>query len=425
MKKLKANTSFDLKWFFGKVEGRKDPLEAGRVQVRVYGLHTADKVKDQFKGIPSEELLWAQTIDSVASASMSGVGTSPSGLVEGSLVFGFFLDGEHSQLPYIMGALGGIPVDAPDKSKGFNDPKGVYPKTEYLNEPDVNRLARTAFNTHPGLSRKRGSLVKQIPSAIDDIAGTGVPGSSDVPGAKWNEPDPANNTRYPYNHVRETESGHVEEYDDTPGHERMHWMHGPSGTYEEWQPDGSVAAKTTGNETYIVIGDQKILIGGNQVVSIVGNAKLLVQGNVQEQINGNVTRFIKGNLSEKIEGNYSRDILGESFTNTQGNVTVRDGSNRTENVSLNKTETIGQNNSQQIGVQNTIQCLGDWSQTIAGSHNNITGGTLVFMVGGNLGMNVSSAYGITCATYSVGVSGNATIDATGNTTILGARIDLN
>lgn len=425
MRKLKANTGFELHWFFGKVEGRKDPMEMGRVQVRVYGLHTADKVKDQFKGIPSEELLWAQTIDSVASASMNGVGTSPSGLVEGSLVFGFFLDGANGQCPYILGALGGIPLDPADPTKGFNDPKGVYPKAGYLNEPDVNRLARSAFNSHAGLSRKRGSLITGVPTAIDDIAGTGVPGSSDKPGPKWNEPQPANGTRYPYNHVRESESGHVEEFDDTPGAERMHWMHGPSGTYEEWQPDGSKAAKVTGDETCIIIGNRKILVGQDQQVTIVGNAKLLVQGNVQEQINGNVTRFIKGNLSEKIEGNFSRDVLGESFTNTQGNVTVRDGSNRTENVALNKTETIGQNNSQQIGSQNSIQCLGDWTQTVAGSHNNITGASLVFMVGGNLGMNVSSAYGVTCATFSVGVSGAATIDASGNTTILGSRIDLN
>lgn len=422
---MKTNTQFNLNWFFGKVENREDPLEMSRLGVRVYGIHTADKVKDQFKGIPTEELLWAQTINGVTSAEMNGVGNSPNGTTEGSMVFGFFLDGVNCQLPYILGVIGGIPIEQPDTSRGFNDPKGVYPKSPYLNEPDLNRLARSAFNSHVGLMSKRANLINGIPTAIDDIAGTGVPGSSDILGAKWGEPQPANNTKYPYNHVRETESGHVEEYDDTPGAERMHWMHGPSGTYEEWQPDGSKVAKVTGDETMIILGDRKILVGADQQITILGNAKILVQGNVQEQVNGNVTRLIKGNLSEKIEGNYSRDILGESFTNTQGNVTSRDGSNRTEFTALNKTEAIGQNNSLQISGKNSVQCLGDWTQTAGANYTHITGGNHTYMVGGNLGLNVSSAYGVACGSFSLGTTGTATIDAAGNTTILGARIDLN
>lgn len=420
---MKSKTQFELNWFFGKVEARNDPLEMGRLRVRVYGCHTADKVKDQFKGIPTNELLWAQTINSVQSASVSGVGLSPNGPVEGSMVFGFFLDGHLCQLPYIMGTIDGIPVAAADKTQGFNDPKGLYPK--YLNEPDLNRLARSAFRTHAGLVAKMAGRITGIPTAMDNVAGTGVLGSTNTLGPKWDEPAPANNTQYPYNHVRETESGHVEEYDDTPGAERMHWMHGTTGTYEEWQPDGTVSQKVTGDSIAIVVGDRKILVGSNQQITIIGNAKLLVQGNVQEQVNGNVTRLIKGNLSEKIEGNYARDVLGESFTNSQGNVIQRDGSNRTEVVALNKTESIGANNSLQIGATNSVQCLGDWTQTAATNFTHITGGKRTDMVGGNYGINVSSAYGLACATFSVGVSGAATIDATGPTAILGSRIDLN
>jgi hypothetical protein len=420
---VKSNTQFELNWFFGVVEARNDPLEMGRLRVRVYGAHTADKVKDQFKGIPTEELLWAQTINSVQSASVSGVGISPNGPVEGSMVFGFFLDGHLCQLPYILGTIDGIPVAAPDKTQGFNDPKGVYPK--FLNEPDLNRLARSAFRTHRGLASKIAARITGIPTAVNSVATTGVLGSTDALGPKWDEPAAANNTRYPYNHVRETESGHVEEFDDSPGAERMHWMHGTTGTYEEWQPDGSVSQKITEDQTIIVVGGRNILVGKDQTITILGNAKILVQGDVQEQVNGDVTRLIKGSLSEKIEGNYTRDILGESFVNTQGNVVQRDGSNRTEVVALNKTESIGMNNSLQIGAKNSIQCLGDWTQTAATNFTHITGGNKTDMVGGSYSINVSSAYGLACATFSVGVSGAATIDATGPTAILGSRIDLN
>ena len=37
---------------------------------------------------------------------------------------------------------------------------------------------------------------------------------------------------YPYNHVHESESGHLIEIDDTPGKERLHRYH-RTGTYEE------------------------------------------------------------------------------------------------------------------------------------------------------------------------------------------------
>lgn len=420
---MKADNIFDLYWFFGKVEDRNDPMELGRLRVRVYGVHTPDKVKDQFKGIPTDELLWAQPVNGITSAAMNGIGESPSGCVENTMVFGFFLDGRLAQDPFILGTLAGIPMDAPNTAEGFNDPKGVYPK--YLNESDVSRLARTAYMTHAGLSNKFNNMIKGIPSGADQVANTGVPGSADIPGTKWDEPAPANAPRYPYNHVRETESGHVEEFDDSPGAERMHWMHGPSGTYEEWQPDGSVAAKTNGDEVYIIIGDKKHMVGGNQQVTIVGNAKILVQGNLFEQVNGNVQRFVKGNVTEKIEGNFSRDVLGESFTNVQGNVVQRDGSNRTEFTAINKTTTVGANNSETINGKNTVSCLGDWTTTSATNFKHVCGGSYSQLVSGNYGINVASAYGLATASFSVGVAGDATIDATGVTTIMGSIVNLN
>lgn len=423
MRRLKADNIFDLFWFFGKVEDRFDPLEAGRIRVRVYGMHTPDKIKDQFKGIPTNELMWAQTVNSMSSASMNGIGESPTGVVEGSLVFGFFLDGRLGQDPFIMGSLAGIPIEAPNPSEGFNDPNGRYPK--FLNESDVSRLARSAFMSNPGLASRFANLITGIPSGADTVALTGVPNSVDKPGTKWNEPTPSNNPKYPYNHVRETECGHAVELDDTPGHERMSWMHGTTGTYEEWRPDGGIAKKTNGDEVYIVIGDKMHMVGGDQQVTIIGNAKILVQGNLNEQVNGNVQRFVKGNVNEKIEGNFSRDVLGNSFTNVQGNIVDRGGSNRTNFTAINKTSTVGANNSETINGKNEVACLGDWTNTAATNLTFVVGGSLNQMVSGNMSLNVASAYGLATAKFSVGVAGDATIDATGATTIFGSTIDLN
>ena len=81
-------------WFVGVVESRNDPAQLGRVQVRCLGYHTADK-----NLIPTADLPWAHVMHPVTDTSMQGLGNSPSFLVEGSWVVGFFSDArENSNL---------------------------------------------------------------------------------------------------------------------------------------------------------------------------------------------------------------------------------------------------------------------------------------------------------------------------------------
>ena len=105
----------------GVVESRNDPSQIGRVQVRVLGHHTDNK-----NSIPTEDLPWATVMMPTTSSANSGIGTSPSFIVEGSWVVGFFMDIERQQ-PIIMGSLPGVPANVADKTKGFNDPSGKYP----------------------------------------------------------------------------------------------------------------------------------------------------------------------------------------------------------------------------------------------------------------------------------------------------------
>ena len=86
--------------FQGVVEDRNDPLNIGRVRVRCFGIHTDDKSL-----IPTDQLPWAQPVMPFNSASISGVGVSPTGPVEGTWVFGLFLDGSEQQQPVILGTL--------------------------------------------------------------------------------------------------------------------------------------------------------------------------------------------------------------------------------------------------------------------------------------------------------------------------------
>ena len=86
----------DFVWWQGVVEDRGDPLKLGRVRVRILGYHTDSKQE-----IPTNTLPWATPSQPITSASINGIGTSPTGPVEGTWVFGFFRDGENAQEPVI------------------------------------------------------------------------------------------------------------------------------------------------------------------------------------------------------------------------------------------------------------------------------------------------------------------------------------
>ena len=242
-------------WFTGVVEDRNDPSKLGRVKVRCLGLHTESLVD-----IPTEDLPWAHIMQSTNNPSMQGLGNTPSFLVEGTWVVGFFLDAVEKQQPLIMGTLPGIPQAVADKTKGFNDPNGTYPSEKIthsnhaIEESDVNRLARNDTDkAHAVVSAKN----------TGKTTGVAIANSTTT----FDEPSSAYAASYPKNHVMETESGHIKEYDDTSGAERIHEYH-TKGTFYEIDKDG--------NKVTRVVGDNYEVIAGSDYVNVKGSANLTV-----------------------------------------------------------------------------------------------------------------------------------------------------
>lgn len=262
-------------WWTGVVEDRhdelaEDGLKLGRVRVRILGVHSPKHAQDDVEGegIAPEELHWAFPMQPITSAAVDGIGQTPLGVVEGSWVFGFSRDGEFSQDLVIMGTAGGFQSEKLNPAyEGFSDPNGVYP--EYIGEPATNRLARNDSPQHDIIDIKEGN---RVPFTIVPIALDGI----------WSQPDIQYEAEYPYNHVRESESGHVEEWDDTLGKERTHRYH-KSGTYEEVYPEGDRTVQVIGSDHKTVYGDEHIVALQNVTITALGNVKILGLLNVDIQ----------------------------------------------------------------------------------------------------------------------------------------------
>jgi hypothetical protein len=205
-----------VRWYVGKVVDLNDPETLGRIRVRIYGVHSESTID-----IPNEDLPWAQVVAPVIQGGNDSVGNIL-GIQVGALVFGFFLDGQHSQLPLVLGAI---------------------PK-----EGDVNPMT---VGTHSKYT-------------ADETIG---------------EPDDPSAAVYPNNLVFQTSAGHVKEYDNTDSAERIRELH-KSGTFYQVNPDGDFVEHIVKDRYTVIAGNDAIHVTGNVNIFVDTNANITVGGNV-------------------------------------------------------------------------------------------------------------------------------------------------
>ena len=143
--------SNELVWWTGVVEDRDDPEKLGRCRVRVFGYHTRNTSE-----LPTSDLPWALPMQSITSAATSGVGSTPVGIVPGTWVVGWFLDGEEAQRPLIIGTLAGKPlpsVSALNKQTQDKSTNNVVKSSDGtpLVDQDNNYVIKSEKNTQPNL----------------------------------------------------------------------------------------------------------------------------------------------------------------------------------------------------------------------------------------------------------------------------------
>lgn len=130
-------------WWIGEVEDHEDPLELGRVRVRVMNFYTSPEGGSNDK-LPTDKLPWATVIQHTSQAGNDGQGESAGQLQPGAIVMGFFMDGENAQMPVVMGVLrmdkGENPSQTENKQllTGEEIPKGLGANASNLAPGQVN-----------------------------------------------------------------------------------------------------------------------------------------------------------------------------------------------------------------------------------------------------------------------------------------------
>ena len=158
----------------------------------------------------------------------------------------------------------------------------------YLKEPTTNRLARgIRGNTDLTDPRVSGIVFEKMENRKH-----GQMEISTAGGKTWSEPKTPWHAIYPYNHVHQTESGHIIEMDDTPQWERLHWYH-RTGTFTEIHPTGIKVDKIVNNYYNIILGARYTHIEASDYTTIDGSQEIFVQGSKQDKIEGDYSLAVK------------------------------------------------------------------------------------------------------------------------------------
>ena len=291
-----------------------------------------------------------------------------------------------------------------DPTKGFQDPNGQYPK--YKNEPDTNRLAT-------GNNLGRTIVLDKEAARVTDIRVAN--------GGTYDQPPIPYNAKYPFNKVTQTESGHIQEWDDTPGSERVHTYH-KSGTFHEIDANGTQVNRIVGDGVEIIERNGVVYVKGGYCVTVDGSLNLRTDSVFNLEVSGAANIKVYSNAHIDVSGNCNLAVgatlnAKASAINlesvNQFNIKAGSGLNIEAGKDINF-KSAASINTQSDGNINQ-KSLGGIYNDAAGDINHLAGGN--FNVEAAADVNVKAAANANIeadADANFKASGNANIEASGS-----------
>ena len=233
----------DTKFFYGTVEQvAGDPLDIGRVKVRVHGAHEPSSQK-----LPVEFLPWALVMLPATSASNGeGVGRSPTGLVIGSEVMGISLDSSYNDLR-ILFSWCAVNGEVPEMN-----PLTINKESIIANKIESQRLKDIKISKS---------------NSIEELTTERA-------------------VEFPLNDVETSRSGFITESDSSNG-ARVTQIH-PTGNYKEWRTDGSFQSRV---KSFISITMERSfnIFRDSWFISIIGNMVTKIDKDFYQLVSGQAT----------------------------------------------------------------------------------------------------------------------------------------
>lgn len=192
--------------------------------------------------------------------------------------------------------------------------------------------------------------------------------------------NPALPSEYTKTDANVTPGGHLIEYNDTPGGERIRFKH-KSGAGIDMLPDGSIA----------------IAVKGKHVLTVMDDMTVVIMGNTNYEFNGDLNFNVKGDFNL-------------NCTNFNTNVT----GNKTDNINGALRETIGTNRGEIIKGNHSVTTLGSSTSTIVGNSSSIVKGSSNIAAQGKMqilgggAVKMSAQGGFDLSSTNINIAGNST-----------------
>jgi hypothetical protein len=243
-------------------------------------------------------------------------------------------------------------------TQGFQDTSGEHPHIQY----------REGIGSNIGTSEKvvRNKNNRLPIKTLDSSAY-----SANIVFPTSSRPDP----KYPYNQVTETPGGHVIEYDDTPGFERVNIQH-KNGSRLTLHTNGDIEYIAEGNTYSISTNDHNIIARGNCNIIVESDANIRVKGDTNIETSGDMNQVVHGDYNLQVNGNHNVTVTGNLDEKVTGNRFEQTRGNTTHYNLSNYNQTITNDQSINIG--------GDFSFTGQGTYSTRTFGEVQMSYAGGL-----------------------------------------